>query len=270
MNSYIEKFQPEASLFANLIGAILCVPIKILLLSACFFLSAGKNYSFVMRAQDTTSDFFFKFWPWLDANKNRVMGIAIALIVLFGGWAFFGWQREQKESAAGEALSQLLMPTAPLADPANAFLQLADKYAGTTAANRARLQGAAALFSTGHYADAQAQFQKFLDENSNSPLSATAALGVAASLEAQNKLDLAAIAYQKITSNYADSAVSLIAKFALGRIAESQGRLTEAASDYEAVARVNNGTSLASEAGLRLMEIRSKLPATAKPISILK
>jgi hypothetical protein len=36
------------------------------------------------------------------------------------------------------------------------------------------------------------------------------------------------------------------------------------------VARVNNGSSLASEAGLRLLEIRSKLPATPQPISILK
>jgi predicted negative regulator of RcsB-dependent stress response len=223
-----------------------------------------------MQAQDTTSDLIFRFWPWFDANRNRVIGIGIALIVLFGGWALYGWQREQKEITAGEALSQVLMPATPVANPADAFLQVADKYAGTAAAGRARLQGAAALFSSGRYADAQVQFQKFLDENSSAPLAATAALGVAASLEAQNKLDLAATAYQKVTASYADSTASLTAKFALGRIAELQGRFTEAANDYDVVARVNNGSSLASEAGLRLLEIRSKLPATPQPISILK
>jgi len=235
-----------------------------------FLKDARKTMHLFMRAEDATSDFFFKFWPWLDANKNRVIGIALALVVLFGGWAFFGWQRERKESAASGALSQLLMPSAPLADPAAAFLKLADQFAGTSAGGDARLQGAAALFSNGKYAAAQTQFQKFLDENSGSPLAATAALGVAASLEAQNQFDLATTAYQKIVSNYANSSIALTAQFALGRIAELQGRFAEAATDYEAVARVNNGTSLASEAGLHLMEIRSKLPATQKPISILK
>ena len=42
-------------------------------------------------------------------------------------------------------------------------MKIAVDYAGTSAGQRALLEGATALFTTGKYADAQTGFQKFLD-----------------------------------------------------------------------------------------------------------
>jgi hypothetical protein len=53
------------------------------------------------------------------------------------------------------------------------------------------------------------------------------------------------------------------AKFGVARIEESQGRLNDALVLYQDVARANPGGSLGSEATMRLIELRSKLPAPA-------
>ena len=75
---------------------------------------------------------------------------------------------------------------------ADLYLKIAADYQGTSAGQRALLQGAAMLFAAGRYADAQTQFQKFLDAYPDSFFAAQAALGVATSLDAQGKTDLAA------------------------------------------------------------------------------
>ena len=129
------------------------------------------------------------------------------------------------------------------------------------------MQAAAAYFSAGRYADAQAQFQKTLAAGSSGDLAATAALGAASSLEAQGKLDDAANSYRQVTSQFADSTTVLPAKFALGRIAEQQGKFTEATSYYQEIAHNNQAGSLASEAAMRALEIKSKLPAAPKAVA---
>lgn len=215
-----------------------------------------------MQAQDTTTLFFLKLWPWVEANKNRLIaGAAIAVIAIFIIW-FVACQRESKEIAAGQALTQAALSSGgPLAD---AYLKVAKEHPGTVAGQRALLQGAAALFGAGKFADAQAQFQKFLDAHPDGEFSGQAALGVAASLDAQGKTDLAVGAYQRAISSSSDATVVSAAKFGLARIEESQGRLNDALVLYQDVARANPGGSLGSEATMRLMELRSKLP-TATP-----
>jgi len=210
----------------------------------------------------------FKLWPWLEANKNRLIGAAAVVVVASALYSFMSWRHQQSEIDAGQALTQLLVAPPSGATPeltAGAFAQLADKYSGTQAAERAQLQAAADYFSVGRYTDAQAQFQKTLDASSAGPLAATAALGLASSLEAQGKLDDAATAYRRVTTQFGDAvAAALPAKFALGRIAEQQGKFTEAMSAYQELARNNFAGSLASEAALRALEIKSKIPAPPK------
>jgi predicted negative regulator of RcsB-dependent stress response len=223
-----------------------------------------------MQAQEAPAELMFKLWPWLEANKNRLIGAAVVVVVAFALYSFMSWRHEQTEIDAGQALTQLLVSPPNGATPeltAGAYAQLADKYSGTQAAQRAQLQAAAAYFGVGRYPDAQAQFQKSLDASSAGPLAATAALGLGSSLEAQGKLDDAATAYRRVTTQFADAAAALPAKFALGRIAEQQGKFSEAMSAYQELARNNFAGSLAAEAALRALAIKSKIPAApaAKP-----
>ena len=214
-----------------------------------------------MQAQDTTTLFFLKLWPWVETNKNRLIaGAVIAVLVIFTIW-FVACQREAKAVVAGEALTQTAMAASgPTAD---AYLKVAEQYSGTIAGQRAQLQAASAFFAAGKFTDAQAQFQKYLDAHPDGEFAGQAQLGVASSLDAQGKADLAVGAYQKVVSNVSDAAVVSAAKFGQARIEETQGRINDALVLYQDVARAEPSSSLGSEAAMRLMELRSKLPAAA-------
>ena len=222
-----------------------------------------------MQPQDTPTALLFKLWPWIEANKNRVIIGTGMLIVAVFLYSFFSWQREQNEIAAGRALTQLGFsnPADAGADQlAGAYLKIAGEYPGTLAGRRAWLQGAGALFAAGKFADAQVQFQKFLDAHPDGDFSASAALGVGASLEALDKLDLAVGAYQRVVNGFSDVVAANAAKFALARIEEEQGKFTEAFSLYESIARSSPGSALAQEAMMRTVELRTK-SASATPVA---
>jgi tetratricopeptide (TPR) repeat protein len=216
-----------------------------------------------MQTQDAPAEFLFmKLWPWVEANKNRIIGALAVVVVAMGVLYFVSAQREQREMDAGQALTMLMVKPPASGQSAEAFAQVASKYAGTAAGQRALLQAGAALFSAGKYADAQAQFQKFLDANPAGPLAATAQLGIAACLEAQNKPD-AVSAYQRVISLFAGTGSVPEAEFALGRLAEQQNKLTEAETHYENAARAAMGGSLAQESGIRASQLKMKIAAAA-------
>jgi predicted negative regulator of RcsB-dependent stress response len=221
-----------------------------------------------MQSQDVSAAFLIKFWPWLEANRNRLIGIAVAAGVILLGWYYVSTQRAQKAVDAGQAYTALqlnLPPNSTAQQVAAGFLQVAGKYSGTLAGQRAQLQAASLLFDAGRYADAQAMFQKFLNANHDSPLAAEARLGVAASLEAQNQPGRAETEYRAVTTSYPDSPEMLPAEFALARVLEAQGKLSEAAGCYQQVLSAPLAGSLVSEAAQRLQQIRSKLPAAKLP-----
>jgi len=223
-----------------------------------------------MELQDAPAAYIFKLWPKIEANWIRIAlggGVIVVAAMLI---SYYSWQRDQKEINAGKALTQFMM-TAPrnvnASQQADNFLKIAGDYQGTSAGQRALLQGAAMLFEAGRYADAQTQFQKFLDAHPDSLFAAQAALGVATSLDAQGKTDLAASAYQRVINTSSDVTVASSAKFALAQIDERQNKLTDALNLYEDIVRNNPNSSLASEAGLRTVELKMKLssapPSTA-------
>jgi tetratricopeptide (TPR) repeat protein len=219
-----------------------------------------------MQAQEASTFVFFKLWPWVEANIKRIgisIGIAAVAAVLV---SFYFWQQNQKEIAAGQALTQLIVATPPnvsASELADSYLQIANTYADTLAGQRALLRGAAELFAASQYAEAQTEFQKFLDARPDSQFSSQAALGVAASLEAQGKTDLAVGAYQKVINGFADPLAADSAKFALARLYESQGKMSDARNFYEEVARANPNNSIGSEAALRAMELKTKQSSTS-------
>jgi TolA-binding protein len=188
--------------------------------------------------------------------------------------AFYFWQQNQKEIAAGQALTELATSTPPDSDAsqlADAYLKIAANFPRTRAGGRAAMQGAAALFEAGKYTTAQAQFEKYLETHPGGVFCAQAALGVAASLDAQGKTDLATSAYRRVISGFSDPNAVSAAKFALAQIDERQGRLADAENLYEDVARSSPNSSSGSEAALRAVELKTKLqPAstsTAPPSS---
>lgn len=222
-----------------------------------------------MQLQDAPANYLFKLWPWFEANKIRLIWGGGIVAVAAGLISFNFHQRAQKEIEAGAALTQAMM-----SDPRNntvekqtgLFMKVAGDYSGTAAGQRAILQSAAMWFGAQKYAEAQAQFEQYLSQYSGSTLAGQAALGVAACLDAQGKMDPAA-AYQRVINNYYDSVPAIFAKYRLAQIDEKQGKVTEALNLYEDIARANPGSALASEAGLRAMELKT-IPAagTTNPV----
>ena len=179
-----------------------------------------------MQTKDAPAEILIQIWPWLEANKNRIIAVIVGLVALWGIYFFVTTQHAQKEVAAGQALTQLLVTPVASANAsqlADAFAQLAVKYSGTAAGQRAQLQAATAMFSAGRYADAQAQFKKVLEAAPAGTLAATAQLGIATSLEAQNKPEAAA-AYQQVVSKFPGSAAAETAKQSLSRLEKSSAK----------------------------------------------
>ena len=229
-----------------------------------------------MELHDAPATYLFKLWPWFEANRIRIIWGGGIIAVVAGLIAFYSWQRDQKETAAGEALTRVITSIprdATFSQQAGLYLKITADYPGTSAGQRALLQGAAMLFAAGNYTDAQAQFQKFLDAYPGSFFAAQAALGVATSLDAEGKTDLAAAGYQRIINTYSDAVAVDYARFALAQIDERQGKLSEAQNLYETIVRYNPNGSLSSEAGLHLMELKTKLQSalpSATPVGSFK
>lgn len=227
-----------------------------------------------MQTQDAPAEIIFKLWPWVEANKNRLIGGLVVILVGVAIAYYVSAQRAQKEIDAGEALTLLLVNPGSnrgSSQMASAFEQLAATYAGTAAGERAQLQAAAALFDAGSYPEAQAQFKKYLDANPTGPFADAAELGIAACLEAQNQLDPAAAAYQRVLSVFPTSASVPSAEYALGRIAEQENKLSEAVSHYQNAVRASLGGSLRDEAMMRASDLKAKLDAAAtapKPMTV--
>ena len=119
-----------------------------------------------MELHDAPATYLFKLWPWLEANRIRIIWVSGVIVVAAGVISFYSWQRGQNEITAGKALTQMMSSiprNATASQQADLYLKIAADYPGTPAGQRALLQAAATLFAAGKYADAQAQFQKFLD-----------------------------------------------------------------------------------------------------------
>jgi predicted negative regulator of RcsB-dependent stress response len=221
-----------------------------------------------MESDITQTDALWKLWAWFEKNKKQVIygtvGVAaVALIVWFFIWRAHEKQVEASQALARISLGQLMSPSGANQDNSQAFLNVASEHSGTTAAERAVLLAAASLFTQGKYAEAQAQFGRFVRENGNSQFVPQAKLGVAASLEAQGKTTEAVNQYKEVSERHPNSVVAPQAKFALGRIYEAQNQPQQARKVYEELARSDAGSSLGSEASLRLEELNAKFPPPA-------
>jgi tetratricopeptide (TPR) repeat protein len=218
-----------------------------------------------MESDIRQSEGFYRAWGWFETNK-KVVGWAIAVIVFVGLVAWFViWRQNENEMTASEALARVFIPPGggTSRPDAQAYLQVAARYPNSSAGAQALLLAAGTLFAEGKFSDAQGQFSRFIRDHRDSPLMGEALLGVAACLDAEGKADQAATAYKDLIDHHPGENVIPQAKFALARIYESQNKIEPARTYYEDVARGDPNTSLASEAGMRLEELRLKYPPPA-------
>ena len=129
-----------------------------------------------------------KLWAWLETNKKpALVGAGILDVAGLLIW-FLTWQHDEKQIAAGNALSDIAAGQvgsgSSRPDTANAFLNVAASYPNSPAGARALLLAAGSLFTEGKFSEAQAQFEKFNREYHESPFMGEALLGIATSLEA--------------------------------------------------------------------------------------
>ena len=165
-------------------------------------------------------------WVWLEKNRKPVIlgVVAVTAAGLLAGT--MAWSKKQKQVAAGEALSQVLLAqiiSNSRTEAADGLLKVANSHSGTPGGAQAQLLAGGALFADGKYAEAQVQFEKFSREYVGHTLTPQGKLGLAACLAAQGKTEEAARAYKELVDRYPYANTASQARFALGGIYESQG-----------------------------------------------
>ena len=206
-----------------------------------------------------------RVWTWYEANRKPTqIGVGIVVVVgVVGG--FIAWRSNAQEAAASEAMSTASLPpifTGHQSYSADQFLQVANQYPSSLAGMRALLVAAGTLFVAEKYDQAKPLFDRFAREHRESPLMGEALLGSAACLDAMGKKEEALAAYKNLVDHHGGDTVAPQAKFALARMYEEQNKLDLARSYFEDVAR-DPYSSIGSEAGMRLEELKKKMPPPA-------
>jgi len=222
-----------------------------------------------MESEVTHLPLWQQAWAWFEANRKPALWGAGAVAVVGLVVAFVVYRQGEADIAASEALSNVALPQrsgAVRGDPTEAYLKVAASHAGSRAGARALLLAAGGLFVDGKYDEARNQFERFNREYSDSPFRGEALLGIAACLDAQNKTNEAITAYKDLIDRRPTDYVLPQARFALARLYEAQNKPELARSLFEDVERNNPYSSLGSEAGMRLEELKAKYPALFAPV----
>ena len=241
---------------------------------ACVFGVAPEHFTSCINMQSNVAELPLsdKAWAWFESNKKQaiygaVLLAAVGLIV----W-FILWQRDEKQIAAGDALSNVAAGqfdgALARSGTAEAYLKVAGQYPNSQAGARALLMAAGSFFTEAKYAEAQAQFERFTREYPSSPLMGAALLGIASCLEAEAKTDQAVTAYKELITRHPTATVIPQAKFALAALYEAQNKPEQAHELYEEVARAAPFASFGNEAGLRVEELEAKYPNLVAPTAL--
>lgn len=217
-----------------------------------------------MESQDAAATFFFKLWPQIEANKNKILASAALIIAVAAIGSFVYWRHEQNQIDAGVAMTQTLLTLPQQADAAqiaDSYLNVATEYSGTPAGQRALLQAAAILFTEDKYPDAESYFRQFIDSHPDNQFVGLASLGLAKCLEAEGKLNDASGEYQHIINDLADPQAVIAAKFSLAQIDMQQHSYADAQRLFQDVAQSDPYSAQGTEAAQYLFELRSKVPA---------
>ncbi len=180
---------------------------------------------------------------FLLKNKNVLLGIVIALVVIVGG--YLGYKHfisEPKEQKASEAIfkgEQYFgtdnFEVALKGDSLGyaGFVKLADQFSGTDAGNLANAYAGLCYAQLGKYEDAIKYLDKF---SGNDLLVAPAVMGALGNCYAQvGQLDKAVATLLKAAEHANSMSLSPIYLIQAGQILEKQGKNAEAVDAYKQV-----------------------------------
>ncbi len=211
----------------------------------------------------------YKAWAWVEAHKKHVLFGAVIAVAFGLGTYFYYWNQTEKEIAAGEALARVYIPQATgegsRSNIVQSYLNVASEYPNSSAAVRAVLLAAGALFNEGKYPEARSQFEKFRRDFRDSRFMSEALLGIASCYDAEGKTNEAITAYKDLTDHHPGEVVVPQAKFALARLYSTQGKPEQALTLLEEVAREDPYGALGSQAGMQAEELKMKYPALVPP-----
>ena len=222
-----------------------------------------------MDAEVKQIDPFYRALAWAETNwRNIATGAAVvaalALVV-----SFYLWRQANRAEAASQALSALRPAAgpdgAPVMPSADAYLKVAQQYAGTATAARAQLLAAGAYFEAGKYTEAKGEFDRFLRDNPQHSLRGEALYGQGACLEALNKPADAIAALRSFVDRYPADPLVTRAKVALGRLYKAQNQPAEALRVLGEVTRAEQFGTLALMAEALTEEIKIANPGLVKP-----
>lgn len=180
---------------------------------------------------------------FLLKNKNVLLGVVIALVVIVGG--YLGYKHfisEPKEQKAAEAIfkgEQYFgtdnFEVALKGDSLGyaGFVKLADQFSGTDAGNLANAYAGLCYAQLGKYEDAIKYLDKF---SGNDLLVAPAVMGALGNCYAQvGQLDKAVATLLKAAEHANSMSLSPIYLIQAGQILEKQGKNAEAVDAYKQV-----------------------------------
>lgn len=224
-----------------------------------------------MESENTQSTDLYSLLAWFEKNRKQIISAVVIVILIGIVIAYSQWRREQKEIAAGEALSAIVLAGNNSRPSSDSLLKVAEDNAGTVAAGRALLMAAGQLFADGNVDGAQKQFQKFLTDYEGSPLTPQAKLGAGACLEAQGKNAEAIAAFREVADRFGEANTRSHAKFSMARLNEADGKLEQARDQYmelvteaQRESQRNSQSTFGPEAFGRLNDLMQKHPELAK------
>ena len=180
---------------------------------------------------------------FLLKNKNLLLGVVIALVVIVGGYLgykhFISEPKEQKASEAifkgeqyfGDDNFEIALKGDSLGYAG--FIKLADQFSGTDAGNLANAYAGLCYAQLGKYEDAIKYLDKF---SGNDLLVAPAVMGALGNCYAQvGQLDKAVATLLKAAEHANSMTLSTIYLIQAGQILEKQGKNAEAVDAYKQV-----------------------------------
>lgn len=180
---------------------------------------------------------------FLLKNKNLLLGVVIALVVIVGGYLgykhFISEPKERKASEAifkgeqyfGDDNFEIALKGDSLGYAG--FIKLADQFSGTDAGNLANAYAGLCYAQLGKYEDAIKYLDKF---SGNDLLVAPAVMGALGNCYAQvGQLDKAVATLLKAAEHANSMTLSPIYLIQAGQILEKQGKNAEAVDAYKQV-----------------------------------
>jgi predicted negative regulator of RcsB-dependent stress response len=195
---------------------------------------------------------------WAEMHSRLLTGIAVAIIVIAGGFWFYTKSHEARARNAAAALqqAQLAVASGNLALAQSNLEKIVDRYSATRSGKQARLILAEVRYDRGQFADGISVLQPLTDGDDEG-LRASAYNLIGAGYEQQKKFDEAAEAYRQAAAvtpyqidrdQYLASAARTLTEG--GKVDEAKKLWSQLASDP--------ASAVAAEARVRLGEIEAK------------